>query len=240
MSENGRATYRSIRELDERDRPREKLLLHGPSVLSEAELLAIVLGSGLAGENVVDLARRILESTGNLPGLVRADARSLQRAKGVGPAKAAQIAAAIELGRRVQQIDPEQRPQLTSPEAVFRHFGSRLLGRASECLLVLSLDTKGRLLGAPSSLDGGVSAVTIRPADVFREPVVLAATSVVLVHNHPSGDPSPSPQDVAVTRELLSAGELLGITVQDHVIVGQGRFVSMRSEGLAFGGKPRR
>ncbi|MCK9519825.1 MAG: DNA repair protein RadC [Dehalococcoidia bacterium] len=240
MSENGTAAYRSIRELDEGDRPREKLLRHGPGVLSEAELLAIVLGSGLQGENVLDMARRVLETMGNLPGLVRADTRVIQRAKGVGPAKAAQIAAAIELGRRVQQIDPEQRPQLTSPEAVYRHFGSLLLGRTNESLLVLSLDTKGRLLGAPSSLDGTVNAVNIRPAEVFREPVVLAATSVILVHNHPSGDPQPSPQDVAVTRELVTAGQVLGITVHDHVVVGQGSYVSMRTEGLAFrknGGK---
>lgn len=231
------AAYRRIRELQESERPREKLLRHGPERLTDAELIAIVLGSGMPGENVIDFSRRLLETMGNLPGLVRADARSLQRAKGLGPAKAAQIAAAIELGRRVQQIDPEQRPSLTTPEAVYRHIGSRLIGKPKEELLVLALDTKGRLLGSPSVLSGTVNTVTIRPSEVFREPVVLSATSAILVHNHPSGDPRPSPQDVAVTAELVAAGELLGIAVQDHVIVGQNTWVSMQREGLGFGRK---
>lgn len=234
VSEQRTAPYRSIRELDETERPREKLLRHGPSVLSDAELLAIVLGSGLRGENVIDLARRVLETVGNLPGLVRADTRALQRTKGLGPAKAAQVAAAIELGQRVQQIDPEQRPLLTSPDAVFRHFGSRLLGRPKESLLVLSLDTKGRLIGAPATFEGNVNAVSIRAAEVFKDPVILEAKSVIFVHNHPSGDPSPSPQDVAVTEALIQAGEVLEIPVNDHIIVGQGSYVSMYREGLAF------
>lgn len=235
VSETGEpSVYRRIRELQESERPREKLLRHGPELLTEAELIAIVLGSGMPGENVIDFARRLLESMGNLPGLVRADARSLQRTKGLGPAKAAQVAAAIELGRRVQQIDPEQRPALTSPEAVYRQIGSRLIGKAREELLVLALDTKGRLLGAPAVVGGTVNTVSIRPAEVFREPVVLSATSAILVHNHPSGDPRPSPQDVAVTAELVAAGELLGIAVQDHVIVGQNTWVSMQREGMGF------
>ncbi|MGE5597041.1 MAG: RadC family protein [Hyphomicrobiales bacterium] len=234
-SANGVASYRRIRELHESDRPREKLLAHGPEVLSDAELVAIVIGSGLRGENVIELSRRILDDLGHLAGLVRSDARSLQRARGLGPAKAAQVAAAIELGRRVQQIDPEQRPLLTSPEAVYRFAGSRLLGKTREQLLVLSLDTKGRLIGAPQATPGHVSAVAVRAAEVFREPIVLEATSVILVHNHPSGDPAPSPQDVAVTRDLVAAGQLLGIEVLDHVIVGQSRFVSMQREGLGFG-----
>lgn len=236
MGENGeRAAYRTIRELAESERPREKLLKHGPEVLTDSELLAIVLGSGLPGVNVIDFARRILEDVGQLPGLVRADTNALRRTKGLGPAKAAQVVAAIELGRRVQQIDPEQRPLLTSPEAVYRYVGTRLLGEPKEKLVVLALDTKGRLLGAPQVVnEGGVSAVAVRPAEVFREAVVLHASSIVLVHNHPSGEPSPSPQDVAVTRELIEAGELLDVRVFDHIIVGQGRFVSMNREGLAF------
>ena len=228
----GSTPYRTIRELADDERPRERLLSHGPGVLSDADLVAIVLGSGLRGENVVDLARRILETMGGLPGLVRADAKAFQRAKGLGPAKAAQLAAAIELGRRVQQIDPGERQALTSPEAVFSLLGGRLLGKTKEELYVLSLDTKGRLLGSAVAVAGGVRSVCMRMADVFREPIVLEATSVIVAHNHPSGDPAPSRQDIEVTQELVAAGELLGITVQDHVIIGQRRFVSLHREGL--------
>lgn len=233
-AENTPIAYRTIRDLAGDERPRERLLRHGPEVLGDAELIAIVVGSGTRGENVLDLARRLLESQGNLAGLIRADATSLQRTKGLGPAKAAQVAAAIELGRRVQRLDPEERPLLTTPEAVFGLMGSRLLGLRKEKLFALALDTRGRLLGAPAEVAGGVNSVTVRAAEVFREPVILEATSVILVHNHPSGDPRPSPQDVAVTTDLIAAGDHLDIAVLDHVIVGQGRFVSMNREGYAF------
>jgi DNA repair protein RadC len=231
---NGPVPYRTIRELAGDERPRERLLHHGPGVLSDAELIAIVLGSGVPGENVVDMARRLVESQGGLAGLLRADAKALQRTRGLGPAKAAQLAAAIELGRRVQRVEPDHRPLMTSPEAVFAHLSGRVLGRTKEQLYVLALDTKGRLLGKAAEVPGGVNAVGARPAEVFREPIVLAATSVILAHNHPSGDPRPSPQDVAVTNELVAAGELLDIAVLDHVVIGQNSFVSMHREGFAF------
>jgi DNA repair protein RadC len=229
-----RPSYRTIRELSEDERPRERLLRHGPEVLSDAELVAIVLGSGLAGENVVDLARRILEQHGGLPGLVRADARTLQRLRGVGAAKAAQLAAAVELGRRVQRLVPEDRPHLGSPEAVYAYVAGRFVGRTKEQLLVLALDTRGRLLGTPAVLGGTVLSVAVRPAEVFREAVVLEATGVILVHNHPSGDPTPSADDIRVTKQLAEAGALLGIDLVDHVIVGLNRYVSMRREGIAL------
>lgn len=220
------------------ERPRERLLRHGPDILSDAELIAIILGSGTVGENVVDLARRILEDRGGLAGLVRADAALLQQTRGLGPAKASQLAAAVELGRRARAIEPDARPLLTSPEAVFAFLGARLLGRTKEQLYVVSLDTRGRLLGSPAPSNGSVNSVTVRPAEVFREPMLLEATSVILVHNHPSGDARPSPQDVAITKTLIAAGELLDITVLDHVIVGLNTFVSMQREG--YGGFARR
>lgn len=223
-----------MRDLAEDERPRERLLRHGTEVLSDAELVALVLGSGLSGENVVDLARRLLEQVGGLPGLVRADARSLQRLRGVGVAKAAQLSAAVELGRRVQRLAPEDRPLLNSPEAVYGYVAGRLVGRTREQLLVLPLDTRGRLLGAPAVVPGSVLSVSIRPAEVFREAVIAEATGVILVHNHPSGDPSPSRDDIAVTNELAEAGRILGIDVVDHVIVGLNRYVSMRREGIAL------
>jgi len=229
-----RPPYRTMREFAEDERPRERLLRHGPEGLSDAELVAIVLGSGLAGENVVDLARRVLEQSGGLAGLVRADARSLRRFRGLGSAKAAQLAAAVELGRRVQRLAPDDRPPLGSPEAVYGYVAGRFIGRTKEELLVLPLDARGRLLGAPATIAGTVLTVSVRPAEVFREAVVLEATGVILVHNHPSGDPTPSPDDIRVTKELAAAGRLLGIDLVDHVIVGLNRYVSMRRDGIAL------
>lgn len=231
------SVYRTIHDLPTDDRPRERLLAHGSDILSAAELVAVVVASGTVGENAVDLARRLMTEIGGLPGLVRADATSLRRVKGLGPAKTAQLLAAIELGRRVQQIDPNDRPLLTTPEAVFGYMNNRLRDRPKEELHVLSLDTRGRLLGAAKVLDGGVSSVGVRPAEVFREPAVLHAVSVILVHNHPSGDPRPSPQDISVTRILEDAGALLEIKLLDHVIIGQNTYVSLNREGYGFGRK---
>lgn len=227
--------YRTIRELADDERPRERLLEHGAGVLSDAELIAIILRSGMAGENVVDMARGLIDSIGGLTGLARADARALMRTKGLGPAKATQLAAAIELGRRVQQIDPDSRPMLRTPEAVFGVLGPRVLGKTKEEFFVLALDMKGRLLGSIAPVSGGaVNVVGVRPAEAFREAIIVEAVSVIFAHNHPSGDPKPSPQDAAVTASLISAGELLDIQVQDHVILGHNSFVSMAREGYAF------
>jgi DNA repair protein RadC len=197
--------------------------------------MAIVLGSGRRGENVVDMARRLMDSLGGMAGLVRAEPKALQRTPGLGPAKAAQIAAALELGRRAGQVTPAHRPLLNSPEAVFALLGARLLSEKKERLFVLSLDTRGRLLGAPMPIAGGVTAVQARPAEVFRDPILQDAVSVVLVHNHPSGDPRPSPQDVTTTADLAAAGELLELKLVDHVIIGANTYLSMQREGYKFG-----
>jgi DNA repair protein RadC len=223
-----------MRETAEDDRPRERLLAHGPEVLSDADLVAIVLGSGLPGSNVVDLARALLEEHVGLAGLVRADARSLQRSRGLGPARAAQLIAVIELGRRMQQLGIDARPLLTSPAAVHAFFAGRYIGKSREELYVLALDTRGRLVGAPALIPGTTDAIPIHLGDVFREPLVRSARQVLLVHNHPSGDPRPSPADVRMTKEIISMGKLLDVEVLDHVIVGLGKYVSMRDAGYAF------
>lgn len=228
---DGASPYRTIHELAEDERPRERLLQHGPAILSDADLIAIVLGSGSRGENVVDLARRILDEAGGLAGLVRAEAKALQRTKGMGPAKASQISAALELGRRAQQIDPNSRPKLTSPEDVFGLMGGRFSGKTKEEMVVLSLDTKAKLLGSATVMTGNVRSVSMRVGELFKEPVVLEATAVIITHNHPSGDPKPSTMDIKLTREIMAAGKVLGIDVKDHVIIGQGSFVSLRREG---------
>ena len=232
MTDGAPDGYRTIHDLAGDERPREKLLRHGPGVLSDAELIAILAGSGTRGENVIDLARGLLDAHGGLGGLLRADAKSLQRTRGLGPAKAAQLAAAIELGRRMPRVDGEARPLLTSPEAVFAYLRGRLQGRSREELHVLASDTGGRLLGTPTVLPGGVHSVPFRMGDIFREAIVLDASAVVIAHNHPSGRATPSPRDIELTRDIATAGASLDIKLHDHVIVAGERYVSMKREGL--------
>ena len=207
---------------------------HGPGSLSDTEALAVLLGSGTRGESVIELSRRVLRTVGGLSGLARADALALGRIRGIGPARAALLAAAIECGRRVSGPSPADRLRLSDPDAVFAFIGPHLRSRSTEELIVLSLDARGRLLAPPHTISGGARAVGARPADVLREPLVLRAVSAVMAHNHPSGDPTPSPQDVAMTETVVKAGQLLDLRLLDHVVVGDGSFVSMRREGLGF------
>lgn len=232
MTDGATDGYRTIHDLAGDERPREKLLRHGPGVLSDAELIAILTGSGTRGENVIDLARGLLDSHGGLGGLLRADAKSLQRTRGLGPAKAAQLAAAIELGRRMPRLDGDARPLLTSPEAVFDYLRGQLRGRSREELHVLASDSGGRLLGTPTVLPGNVHSVGFRMGDIFREAIVLDASAVVIVHNHPSGRATPSPRDIDLTRDIATAGAALDIKLHDHLIIAGERYVSMKREGL--------
>ena len=232
MTESASDGYRTIHDLAGDERPREKLLEHGPAVLSDAELLAIIAGSGTRGENVIDLARKLLDLHGGLGGLLRADAKSLQRVRGLGPAKAAQLAAAIELGRRLPRVDAEARPLLTSPEAVFGYLRGQLQGRSREELHILCIDSGGRLLGTPTVTPGSVHSVPIRMAEIFREAMVLDASAVVLSHNHPSGRATPSPRDIELTRQIATIAGALDLRLDDHVVIAGDRYVSMKREGL--------
>ena len=232
MTDDASDGYRTIHDLAGDERPREKLLQHGPAVLSDAELIAIIAGLGTRGENVIDLARNLLDLHGGLGGLLRADAKSLQRTRGLGPAKAAQLAAAIELGRRMPRIDAEARPLLTSPEAVYGYLRGRLQGRSREELHILCADSGGRLLGTPTVVPGSVHSVPLRMADIFREAIVLDASAVVLAHNHPSGRATPSPRDIELTREIAGTAASLDLRLSDHVVIAGDRYVSMKREGL--------
>lgn len=227
--------YRSMHEWAGDERPRERLLEHGAETLSDGELLAIILRSGMAGENVVDMARNLLEQFGGLDGMLRAGPKALQRAKGLGPAKAAQVSAAIELGRRAQALSPGERPDLKTPERVFQVIGPRLVGARKEELYCLALDTRGRLLGGLNPVvTGSANVIAMRPVEAFREAIILDAPSVILVHNHPSGDPRPSPQDITTTKAFIAAGKILDLDVEDHVIIGANSWVSMKRERMAF------
>jgi DNA repair protein RadC len=230
-------SYRvSIKEMPPDERPREKLKLRGAASLSNGELLAILLNTGLPGEPVTDVAQRLLRDHGGLPGLMRLDVVELARIRGVGEAKAAKLKAALELASRLAALGPEQRPQISSPDDVVNLIGIEMAALPQEQLRAVLLDTKHRVLAIRTIYQGSLNSSPVRPAEVFREAIRHNAAALIVVHNHPSGDPQPSSADVAVTRELHEAGLLLGIELLDHLVIGQGRHVSLRRLGLGFPG----
>lgn len=229
------AEYRpKIKELPAEERPRERLARAGEGALSTAELLAIILRTGVGGENVLALASRLLARYNGLPGLARASFAELQAEKGLGTAKTAQLKAALELGRRMLLASPEDRFIVRSPADVAQLLMAEMAHLDQEHFRALYLDSRNRLLGSDTLYVGSLNASHIRVGEVFREAVKRNCASLIVAHNHPSGDPTPSPEDIEVTRQLVAAGNLLGIEVLDHLIVGRQRFVSLRERGLGF------
>lgn len=221
-----------IADLPEDLRPRERLLREGPEKLSDAELLAIVLRTGNLGESAVALAERILAETGGLRYLNDRTEEELSQIKGIGPAKVAQIKGALELGRRLAYLAPEKRPRITSPQDAANLMMPRLRFLPQEHFMALLLNTKNEVLAEITVSVGTLNASMAHPREIFREAVKRSSAGVLLLHNHPSGDPQPSPEDVSLTKQLVQSGELLGIEVVDHLIIGDGCYVSMREKGL--------
>jgi DNA repair protein RadC len=228
------STYR-ITDLNESDRPRERLETLGPQALTNAELIAILLRVGVPGENAVQVAQRLLNKFGGLTGLHRAPFKELTEQHGLGDAKAAQIKAAIELGRRLILENPEERPSINSPADAAALVQYEMSALEQEHLRVILLDRRNRVLETVELYKGSVSSSQVRVGEVFKEAVRKNASAVIVVHNHPSGDPTPSPDDVAVTRAIVQAGKLMDIDVLDHLVIGQGRWVSLKERGLGFG-----
>ncbi len=220
-----------ITDLHESERPRERLKALGAQALSNAELLAILLRVGVQGENVVQLGQRLLQTFGGLSGLHRVSFDELCAQHGVGEAKAAQIKAAIELGRRLS-LETEARPVISSPADAAALLTYEMSGLEQEHLRVILLDTRNHVLEIREVYRGSVNSAQVRIAEVFRDAVRRNATAIIVAHNHPSGDPTPSPEDIALTRALVQAGKLLDILVLDHLIIGQGRFVSLKERGV--------
>lgn len=229
-----RPAYR-ITDLSEDDRPRERLAALGPTALSKAELIAILLRVGVPGENAVQVGERLLKDLGGLPGLHRASLEELTRQHGIGAAKAAQLKAAIELGRRLASETPDEPPVINSPEDAADLVRYEMSALEDEHLKVLLLDTRNHVLTIQEVYHGSVNSSQIRIGEVFKAAIRRNAAAVIIVHNHPSGDPTPSPDDVAVTRACVQAGKLLDVDVLDHLVIGQGRYVSMKERGLGFG-----
>ena len=210
-----------ILDLPSDERPRERLLRAGPGALATSELIAILLRTGIEGESALDIAARLLADHG-LDGLQRIDADRLAAERGLGPAKAAQIKAALELGVRLATLRPEQRPRISGPEDVAALLGAEMAALEQEELRILLLNTKNDVLAMERLYVGSVNQTMARAAEMLRPAVVRNAHGIIVVHNHPSGDPTPSRADVKLTKALVEAGKLLDIRVLDHVIIGEG------------------
>jgi DNA repair protein RadC len=229
-----RSTTRRVRELPATERPRERLAAYGPATLSATELLSLVWGSGRRGTSALELATEVLARHGGLAELSRADALEISLTPGIGQARAAQLMAAFELGRRSLGERPAGRWTVRGP----RDVADRLLPQMSllerEELRVLLLNTKNVVLRQSTVYQGNVSAALVRVAELFRDAVRSHAAGVIVVHNHPSGDPEPSPDDLHLTAEAIAAGRLLDIPLLDHIVLAADSFVSMRDRGVAF------
>lgn len=223
-----------LREMSPDERPRERLKLRGPQALSDGDLIAIILNTGIVGETVTDMSQRILADHGGLRGLLLLELSELQRVKGLGEAKAVRLKAALELGKRLSVLGPDQRPQIAAPDDVVNLLGIEMAALEQEQLRVVLLDTKHRVIATRVVYQGSVNQAQVRVAEVFRDAIRQNAVALVAVHNHPSGDPTPSAADVALTAELARAGALLDVDLLDHLVIGQGSWKSLRRLGLGF------
>jgi DNA repair protein RadC len=225
----------TIHDLPPAERPRERLVRLGPEALSAQEILALILGRGVRGESVMVTAQKLLSKFGSLQGIADSSVEELSEINGIGPAKATQLKAAFELGRRLEATPSEGKAQVKSPEDVVNVVGGRLKGKKREYFLTLLLDTRNRLIRVATVSMGSLDSSIVHPREVFKEAISASAASVIFVHNHPSGDAEPSEDDIELTRRLVEAGKVLGIAVLDHVIVGDGVFMSLKgSKGLKF------
>lgn len=221
----------TLREVPEEERPRERMLAYGAGALSNAELLAILLRTGARRESAVTLSQRLLQTAGGLRGLMDCSLEQLCELRGIGPAKALQIQAALELGKRLARTEMEAAPVIRSPRDVASFMMEELRYLQQEHFVVLFLNTKNRVTGRETLSIGSLNAAIVHPREVFRAAVRRSAASIICVHNHPSGDPTPSAEDLQLTERLAEAGRILGIELLDHVIIGDRQFISLKERG---------
>lgn len=226
-------TYR-ITDLEISERPRERLANYGSQAISTSELLAILLRVGTKGENAVLLAQRILNRFGGLRGIHRASFQEVCSEKGIGAAKAAQIKAAIELGRRMIVEDPEEKMGIHSPSDAASLVMYEMSVLTQEHLRVLNLDTKNQVINIEEIYKGSLNSSPVRVGELFKSAIQRNAASIIIIHNHPSGDPTPSPEDIGLTKSVSKAGKLLDIELLDHIIIGDTQFVSLKDKKLGF------
>jgi DNA repair protein RadC len=226
--------YPTIKDWPEDDRPREKLLAHGAQTLSDTELLAIVLhiGNASTGETAIDHARSLLAEFDGIKGIDAAAPAELRKVKGIGPAKIAQLKASFEIGRRLANHRWESGQPLRSSEDVFQHFRHELEKEKRELFYVVLLNNKNKKLRDVKISEGSLTASLVHPREVFNPVIRDSAAAVIFVHNHPSGDPAPSQEDIDITRRLKEVGEVMGVRVLDHVVIGHDRYFSFSDRGM--------
>ncbi len=223
----------TIHDLPISERPRERLQKLGVDALSAQEILALLLGRGIAGESVMVTAQRLLSQFGNLKGMASASVEELSQVRGIGLAKASQIKAAFELANRLEGYsEAGEKPVVKTPEDVASVVRSRLKGKKKEYFLALLLDTRNRLIKVSEISVGSLDTSIVHPREVFKEAISATAASVIFAHNHPSGDPTASEDDIKLTKRLAGAGEIVGIDVLDHIIIGDKNYLSLKREGL--------
>ncbi len=223
----------TIHDLPISERPRERLQKLGVEALSAQEILALILGRGIAGESVMVTAQRLLSQFGNLRGIANASVEELSQVKGIGLAKASQLKAAFELANRLEGYgEAGDKPLVKTPEEVVNLVKSRLKGKKKEYFLALLLDTRNQLIKVSEISVGSLDSNIVHPREVFKEAISASAASVIFVHNHPSGDPTASEDDIKLTKRLAEAGEIVGIDVLDHIIIGDKIYLSLKREGL--------
>jgi DNA repair protein RadC len=219
-----------ILDMQKEDRPRERLVKKGPASLSDSELLAIILRTGSKKENVLNLSHRILNQY-NLKQLSRINLTQLMKVHGIKEGKAAQISACFEIARRLESCTEEIKPKINSPEDVYRLIYPRLREQKKEMFIELCLDTKNQVIKEETISIGSLNANVVHPREVFKMALAESAAHIIVAHNHPSGDPTPSREDIEITKKLVETGSIMGITVLDHVIIGDGRHFSMKEAG---------
>ncbi|MCP3773992.1 DNA repair protein RadC [Paenibacillus sp. MZ04-78.2] len=222
----------TLRDVPSEDRPRERMMLYGAQALSNAELLAILLRTGTYHESAVHVAQRLLLQSGGLRMLTDMSMEQLTEIKGIGEAKALQIQAGIELGRRLARSTMNETVTIRSPQDVAALLMEDLRYLQKEHFVCLFLNTKNHVIGQETLSMGSLNASIVHPREVFRAAIKRSSASIVCAHNHPSGDPTPSPEDVEITKRLVQAGEIVGIDVLDHIVIGDKRYVSLKELGF--------
>lgn len=222
----------TVRDLPRQERPRERLQKFGPEALSAQELLALVIGRGIPKKSVMNIAQELLAKFGNVKAISQATIEELSQIKGIGLAKAAQIKACFELGKR-EELEPELKNfDIKDPEAVVKAIRASIKDKAKEHFKLILLNPRNKIIGISTISIGTLNASLVHPREVFKDAITHSAASVVLAHNHPSGDPEPSEDDLKITQKLVESGKILGIEVLDHIVIGKNNFCSFKERGL--------
>lgn len=229
-------SYKSIKEWPEDERPRERLIKYGPSSMSDAQLIAIILRTGGSGRSAMDLGMELLDKFNSLAKIEHASIPEICEIKGLGKAKAAQLKAALEFGKRMFREPAFKKTEFLKGEDVYRHFYPKFHNLKKEVFFCAMLDAKNRMIKDARVSEGSLTASVVHPREAFKDAIRESAVSVIFVHNHPSGDPNPSREDIAITKKLSGAGETIGIRVLDHIIIGDGTYVSMLEKGYLNAG----